>query len=93
MSMPDPFEGHGIKQVIPRQALLIIAMAGISLDDEPTMVIFPTYGGVANPWITFDIGERRFGIWLATMHLYEADKHGAMGTDIVDPAMIPKTRG
>jgi hypothetical protein len=89
--VPDPFEGHGVKQVISRQALLIITMAAISLDQEPEIIVFPTEVP-KNPWVSFNLGDRKFGIWMATLHLYEADEHGAMGTDIIDPAMVPKIR-
>ena len=90
--MSDPFEGHGTKQVIPRVALMIIAMVGTALNEEPEIVIFPRSTFEATgPWICFNISERRFGIWTATMHLYEADEDGAMGVDILDPAMIDKT--
>jgi hypothetical protein len=92
MSMPDPFEGSGVKQVIPRVALMIMAMVGTALNQEPEIIIFPRSSfEETGPWICFNIGERRFGIWVSTMHLYEADEDGAMGVDILDPAMIDKT--
>jgi hypothetical protein len=89
--MPDPFESYGVKQVIPRQALIIITQVAVALDEEPEIVIYPDRPPGIGPWICFNIGERKFGIWTATLHLYEADEHGAMGTDILDPAMINKT--
>ena len=70
---------------------MIISMVATALNAEPEIVIFPrSVFEDIGPWICFNIGERRFGIWTATMHLYEADEDGAMGTDILDPAMIPK---
>jgi hypothetical protein len=34
-------------------------------------------------WITFNMSGRQFGFWRATMALYEADEHGAMGEEEV----------
>jgi hypothetical protein len=89
--MTDPFEGHGVKETIPRPALMIIATVATALNQDPEIVIFPGIEGVLGPWICFNIGERKFGIWTATMHLYEGDEHGAMGTDILNPATVTKT--
>jgi hypothetical protein len=89
-SMANPLEYHGIKQVIPRSALMIILQASSALDVEPEIVIFPSLEGVLGPWVCFNLDGRKFGIWTATMALYEGDEHGAMGTDILNPASLVK---
>jgi hypothetical protein len=45
-------------------------------------------GGLDDLWLCFDCTERSFGIWRATMKLYEADDYGAMGNDPIDPAGV-----
>lgn len=83
MSSPF-FETHAVKQKVPRFALGIIFMVSAHLNEEPELVLFPTTLDSA-PWICFNVKDRQFGIWTETMKLYEADKHGAMGEDILDP--------
>lgn len=39
--------------------------------------------GATESWIILNIHGRQFGFWRATMALYEADKHGAMGDEEV----------
>jgi hypothetical protein len=76
-----PFESHGVKQTLPLTALVIIFQMAKNLGSEPEIVIFPSE--MPSPWICFNVGDRRFGIWVSTMKLYEADEHGAMGEDEV----------
>jgi hypothetical protein len=75
----SPFEGHGVRQVFPRDALQIIWAAAKAQSVNPEIVIFPSE--MESPWICFNLGARKFGIWKETMDLYEADEHGAMGED------------
>lgn len=75
----SPFEGHGVRQVFTRGALLIIHEASMALRKDPEIVIFPSE--MKSPWICFNLGDRKFGIWVETHNLYEADEHGAMGED------------
>ena len=86
--MVDPFEGHFAKQVIPRKALTIISTVSMALDEEPEIVVFSTDMPGLGPWICFNIGDRKFGIWTANLKLYEADEDGAMGDDPLDPSRI-----
>jgi len=82
--MPNPFEAHAVKQIVPRDALEIIVRVSDYLQEEPELVIFPTTLDSV-PWICFNVKNRQFGIWTETMNLYEADEHGAMGEDILNP--------
>lgn len=74
-----PFEEHGVRQVVPRRALQIISEAASAQRVDPELVIFPSE--MESPWVCFNLGDRKFGIWKATLALYEADEHGAMGED------------
>jgi hypothetical protein len=88
----SPFEGHGVKQVIPLRALIIMTVVSTLLKEDVEYVIFPSEMG--SPWICFNVGNRQFGIWQASFKLYEADEHGAMGEDpidLLDPEAIKKT--
>jgi hypothetical protein len=82
------FEEHGVKQVIPRRCLTIILMVSARLSGDPELVIFPSE--LESPWVCFNLGERKFGIWKRSLALYEADEHGAMGDDILDPSRLPR---
>ena len=88
--MTLPFEHHGVKQIIPYEAMLVILMASTTLKKPPELVIFPTTLPGIGPWICFNLGPRRFGIWAATLKLYEADEHGAMGDDALNPLTMRK---
>jgi hypothetical protein len=83
------FEDYAARQIIPRKALEIIQMVAVSLNHDPEIVIYPAYPQPvkgSGPWICFDVRDRKFGIWVATMALYEADEHGAMGVDALEPS-------
>jgi hypothetical protein len=82
------FEEHGVKQVIPRQCVTVILMTAARLSGDPELVIFPSE--TESPWVSFNVGDRRFGIWKTTLDLYEADEHGAMGEDPVNPAALAR---
>jgi hypothetical protein len=91
----SPFERHAVKQVIPRSALMIILQAASALNTEPEIVIFPNIKidieeEAIGPWICFNLDGRKFGVWVNTMALYEAEADGAMGTDILNPATLTK---
>ena len=81
-----PFEGPGVRQMIPRQALTVVLGVSARLSGNPEIVIYP--GEMESPWVSFNVGERQFGIWKATLELYEADEHGAMGEDALDVATL-----
>lgn len=80
------FEKDGVKQVIPGLALRIIDSVSTQLGKDPEIVVFPSE--MPSPWVCFNVGERKFGIWKMTLTLYEADEHGAMGEDPIDPASV-----
>lgn len=86
MWLPMMFEGHGVKETIPRRALPIINMVAAQLRSDPELVIFPSE--MPSPWVCFNVGERQFGIWKTTLELYEADEHGAMGEDPIAPDKV-----
>lgn len=73
-----------VKQQWPREAVGIMTIVAAALDAEPTIVIYPS-DIVPSPWFCFDVGDRAFGIWRETLALYEADEHGAMGDEPLDP--------
>ena len=76
-----PFEGHGVKQVVPLRALFTIWEASKARGMDPEIVIFPSE--MESPWVCFNLGDRKFGIWKETLDLYEADERGAMREDPV----------
>jgi hypothetical protein len=76
----------GYRDVIPRAALMIIAIVSYHLDEDPEIVIFPS--SMESPWVCFDVGRRRFGIWKRTLKLYEADEDGAMDEEPIDPGDV-----
>lgn len=69
----------GYRNRLDREALLMIYEVSKALREDVQIVTFA--GEMESPWICFDVGRRRFGIWRPTMNLYEADEHGAMGED------------
>lgn len=84
--MTPPFEAHGVTQKIPRRALWTISSVSFLLGEDPEIVIFPS--DVESPWVCFNVGDRKFGIWKETFVLYEADADGAMGEDPIIPEEI-----
>lgn len=81
-----PFEGHGVKQKVPSRVILIVWMATQNLGEDVEVVIFPSE--MPSPWFCFNLGDRKFGIWIETLKLYEADEHGAMGEDPINPSEL-----
>lgn len=78
----------GFSQEWPRVAVGIMAIVAAALDADPTIEIYPE----DSPWRCFNCAGRSFGIWLTTTTgipaLYEADEHGAMGADPLDPVFL-----
>lgn len=57
--------------------------------NEELSILVRDRGGqspIVASWIEFSLGGKEYGIWRATLHLYEADEHGAMSED---PIMTP----
>jgi len=82
----SPFEGHGVRQVIPLRVLMIIWESSRAQHIDPEIVIFPSE--IESPWVCFNLGPRKFGVWKETLNLYEADEHGAMGEDPIEPRSL-----
>jgi hypothetical protein len=83
------FEDYAARQLIPRKALEIIQIVAVSLNHDPEIVIYPAYPEPikgTGPWICFNIRDRKFGIWTATMALYEQEADGSMGLDALEPS-------
>ena len=93
MIVVDPPGEFAVRQQVPRDAMRIIEYVATRLGKDPTWVIYPALDPAEppSPWVCFDVGARKFGIWRATMELYEGDEHGAMGDDPIDPRMIRRS--